>query len=211
MIDFSLSDEQKALQQRAREFARKEIAPVALQYDREPVFPGEILRKAHADRVDETHLPQSYGGARARFGGSAALVITEELNVACSGIAGLIGISSIGCAPGFVGGHRRAEEPIPDPALNEAGETCVLRLDRTREQGADAGGIKTLAVRNGRSLRAQRAEVLYHQWQFCLLLFAFRHRRSLQGVQGHLRLRRSQTIAGAFCSARWKTRWVSVP
>jgi alkylation response protein AidB-like acyl-CoA dehydrogenase len=34
MISFSLSDEQKELQQLAREFAQKEIAPVASQLDR---------------------------------------------------------------------------------------------------------------------------------------------------------------------------------
>jgi alkylation response protein AidB-like acyl-CoA dehydrogenase len=43
MIDLSLSDEQKALQKLAGDFAKKEIAPVALKYDKEPAFPGEII------------------------------------------------------------------------------------------------------------------------------------------------------------------------
>ncbi len=53
MIDFSLSDEQKAYQKTARDFARKEIAPVALQYDKEPAFPGEIIKKAKGWSSDE--------------------------------------------------------------------------------------------------------------------------------------------------------------
>ena len=43
MIDFSLTEEQKALQQMAREFAEKEMRPNAAKYDRKDEFPREIL------------------------------------------------------------------------------------------------------------------------------------------------------------------------
>jgi len=145
MIDFTLSDEQKAFQETAREFARKEIAPVALQYDKEPAFPGEILKKAHAAGLMKLTCPKAYGGQG--LGLVNAAIITEELNAACSGIAGLIGISSIGCGPILVGGTEEQKRRFLIP-LNEAGETSAFALTE-REAGSDAGSIKTLATREG--------------------------------------------------------------
>ena len=62
MIDFSLSEQQKAFQKTARDFAQKEIAPVALKFDREPAFPGEIIRKAYAAGLMNLTCPREYGG-----------------------------------------------------------------------------------------------------------------------------------------------------
>ena len=46
MIDFSLTDEQKQLQQLARDFARREIMPIASEYDRLEELPWQIVEKA---------------------------------------------------------------------------------------------------------------------------------------------------------------------
>ena len=45
MIDFSLSEEQKALQELARDFARKEILPKAAHHDETGEYPHEIFSK----------------------------------------------------------------------------------------------------------------------------------------------------------------------
>ncbi len=58
MIDLSLSDEQKALQKLARDFAQKEIAPVALEYDKDPGFPRGNHQEGPCRRPDEPNLPQ---------------------------------------------------------------------------------------------------------------------------------------------------------
>ena len=46
MIDFSLTEEQKALQEMAREFSEKELKPNAAKYDKGDEFPEEIMKKA---------------------------------------------------------------------------------------------------------------------------------------------------------------------
>ena len=46
MVDFTLTDEQKALREMAHDFAEREIRPVAWHYDRDGTWPAEILRKA---------------------------------------------------------------------------------------------------------------------------------------------------------------------
>ena len=47
MIDFTLTDEQRALRELARAFAQHEIAPLAAEYDRESRHPADVLEKAH--------------------------------------------------------------------------------------------------------------------------------------------------------------------
>ena len=47
MLDFSLSDEQKALIDTARRFSRERIAPVAAECDREARFPRSCALAAH--------------------------------------------------------------------------------------------------------------------------------------------------------------------
>ncbi|HWE31178.1 MAG TPA: acyl-CoA dehydrogenase family protein, partial [Polyangia bacterium] len=46
MFDLTLTDEQNALVQTAREFARSEVAPVAGHLDEEGKFPAELMHKA---------------------------------------------------------------------------------------------------------------------------------------------------------------------
>jgi len=46
VIDFSLTEEQEALQETAREFAEKEMKPNAAKYDKGEEFPEDIMKKA---------------------------------------------------------------------------------------------------------------------------------------------------------------------
>ena len=46
MVDFTLTDEQKALREMAHDFAEKEMRPVAWEYDKDGTWPEEVLRKA---------------------------------------------------------------------------------------------------------------------------------------------------------------------
>ena len=145
MIDFSLSEEQKAMQKTAREFAQKEIAPVALKYDKEPAFPGEIIKKAHAAGLMNLTCPIEYEGLG--LGLVNASLITEELTVACIAIAGMIGINSLACGPILAGGSDEQKRRFLIP-LNRSGKTASFGLTE-REAGSDAGGLKTRARLEG--------------------------------------------------------------
>lgn len=145
MIDFSLSAEQKALQESARDFAQKEIAPVALQYDKEPDFPEQIIQKAHAAGMMNLTCPKAYGGQG--MGLVDAALITEELNAACAALAGMIGINSLACGPILIGGTEEQKRRFLIP-LNQTGKTAAFCLTE-REAGSDAGGVKTQAKLEG--------------------------------------------------------------
>lgn len=145
MINFNLSEEQKALQNLAREFSRKEIAPVALQYDKEPAFPEEIIKKAHAASLTNLTCPKEYGGQG--MGLVNASLITEEMNAACVSISGMIGINSLACGPILIAGSDEQKRRFLIP-LNQAGRTASFALTE-REAGSDAAGLKTMAKLEG--------------------------------------------------------------
>jgi len=145
MIDFTLSDEQRAVQELARSFAQKEIVPIALQYDKEPFTPEKILKKAHAAGLMNITTPKEYGGHGLSL--ISAVLIAEELQAGCAGIGGMIGINSLACGPILVGGTDEQKRRFLIP-LCESGKTASFGLTE-REAGSDAAGVKTKATRKG--------------------------------------------------------------
>jgi acyl-CoA dehydrogenase len=145
MIDFSLSEQQKAFQKTARDFAQKEIAPVALDYDKNPRFPEEIIRKAHAAGLMNLTCPTPYGGHGLGLVDSS--IINEEMNAACVAISGMIGINSLACGPIVVGASHEQKLKFLLP-LGQAGKTASFGLTE-REAGSDAGSLKTRARKEG--------------------------------------------------------------
>ena len=102
MVDFTLTDEQKALREMAHDFAQKEIRPVAWEYDKEGTWPADVLRKAWEVGLMNTHIPEEYGGP-----GASALdgcIIEEELSWGCSGITTSLGANGLAAAPLAVAG-----------------------------------------------------------------------------------------------------------
>ncbi len=89
VIDFSLTEEQRTLQETVRRFALNEIRPVAESVDRmndpEEHFPWDLVKKGMRLGFSNVVIPEQYGG----FGGGLidyALVV-EELGYGDAGIA----------------------------------------------------------------------------------------------------------------------------
>ena len=57
MLDFTLTPEQIALQQKAREFALQEVLPVAWHYDEKDETPLAVLRKAFDAGIMNIDIP----------------------------------------------------------------------------------------------------------------------------------------------------------
>ena len=62
-IDFSLTPEQKAIRDMAREFARKEIDPIVEEFDESQEFPRQLFAKAAELGFLGIIFPEKYGGA----------------------------------------------------------------------------------------------------------------------------------------------------
>ena len=83
MVDFTLTDEQKALREMAHDFAAKEIRPVAWEYDKDGTWPQDVIEKAWELGLMNTHIPEEYGGPGASY--LDGCLIEEEL------VLGLLG------------------------------------------------------------------------------------------------------------------------
>ncbi len=170
MVDLNLSEEQRAFQKLARDFAQKEIAPVALQYDKEPAFPGEIIKKAHGAGLMNLTCPQEYGGQE--VGLVNAALITEELNAVCVSIAGMIGINALACGPILFGGTEEQKRRFLIP-LNQAGKTAAFCLTESGA-GSDAGSLQTTAKREGNHyvLNGRKCFISNASYAACYSVFA---------------------------------------
>ena len=75
-MDFSLTDEQRAIQETAREFARREVDPIVDEIDEAQKFPREVIRKAGELGFLGIIFPEEYGGAGLGYV-EYVIVITE--------------------------------------------------------------------------------------------------------------------------------------
>jgi acyl-CoA dehydrogenase len=145
VVDFTLTDEQKALQEMAHEFAEKEIRPVAWEYDRDGTWPQEIVEKAWELGLMNAHIPEEYGGPGVSYLDGA--LISEELGWGCSGIATSVTANGLALAPLGIGGS----EELKAKYLGMVTEAPLLASFCLTEPnaGSDVSGMRTTAVRKG--------------------------------------------------------------
>ena len=80
-VDFELTEEQRAIKDTARAFAREEMLPFARQWDEDEVFPVDTLRDAAALGFGGIYVAADVGGsALSRLD---AVLIFEELAQGC--------------------------------------------------------------------------------------------------------------------------------
>ena len=145
MVDFTLTDEQKALREMAHDFAEKEIRPVAWEYDKDGTWPEDVLRKAWELGLMNGHTPEEYGGP---------------------GLATSRARSSRRSSPGAAPASRPRSAPTASPprrsALAGSEELKKQYLGMLTEEyklasfcltepdaGSDVSGMRTTAARKG--------------------------------------------------------------
>lgn len=75
-MDFGLTDEQRAIQETARDFARREVDPIVDEYDESQKFPREVMAKAGELGFLGIIFPEEYGGSGLGYI-DYVLVVTE--------------------------------------------------------------------------------------------------------------------------------------
>jgi acyl-CoA dehydrogenase len=145
MVDFTLTDEQKALRELAHDFAEKEIRPVAWEYDKDGTWPADVFAKAHEVGLMNTHIPEEYGGPGLSY--LDGCLIEEELSWGCSGITTSLGANGLASAPVILAGS----EEIKKKYLGMLAEELKYASFCLTEPGAgsDVSSMRTRAVRKG--------------------------------------------------------------
>jgi acyl-CoA dehydrogenase len=145
VVDFTLTDEQKALREMAHDFAAKEIRPVAWQYDRDATWPQDIIDKAWELGLMNTHVPEVYGGPEASY--LDGCIIEEELSWGCSGIQTSLGANGLASAPVALAGSEATKAKYLG-MLTEAPKLASFCLTEP-DAGSDVSAMRTRAVRKG--------------------------------------------------------------
>ena len=145
MIDFTLSEDQRAFQELARDFARKEIAPVAAEYDESCEFPWPVIRRAHQAGLLNLGVPEEYGGAG--LNSLEVCLIVEELGAGCAGIATSLLGNGLALQPLLAFGTAEQKERFL-PSFCAEPNLATFCLTEPGA-GSDIGAIKTTAQRQG--------------------------------------------------------------
>src|SRR5262249_11126803 len=142
-MDFDLTEEQRAIQDTARAFAREEMMPFARQWDEDEIFPVDTLRRAAA---------LGFGGiyVGAELGGSAltrldAPLILEELAPGCPSTAAYLSIRNmVAWMLDAYGSAELRQRFLPDLCrMAKFSSYCLTEPDA----GSDAASLKTRATR----------------------------------------------------------------
>lgn len=145
MVNFELTDEQRALQDTAREFAEKEMRPVAAKYDRGHEFPWHVMRKAFEVGFLSSSIGTEYGG-----GGLSLLdtvIVSEELAWGCAGLFTSMMANSLALTPIILFGTEEQKKEFLVPFTKE---TMFAAFCLTEPQaGSDAGRVRTSAHKTG--------------------------------------------------------------
>ncbi len=142
-MDFSLTKEQEMIRKVMREFAEKEIKPIAAEIDEAERFPKESVEKMARYNMLGIPIPEQYGGA----GGDdiAYAIAVEELSRVC-GTTGVIcsAHTSLGCWPILKYGTEEQKQKYLIPLAK--GEYLGAFGLTEPNAGTDAAGQQTVAV-----------------------------------------------------------------
>src|SRR5687767_7635033 len=145
-MHFELTGDQRAIRDMVREFAAKEIAPVAARHDREHSFPMATTRRMGELGLLGITVPQEYGGPGADYVSFA--LVAEELARADASHSVIFGANaslSVGPVMAF-GTEGQKRKWLPGLA---SGKLLGCYALTEPESGSDAGSLRTTARRDG--------------------------------------------------------------
>jgi butyryl-CoA dehydrogenase len=145
-MDFELSEEERLIQETAREFARNVVEPAASRTDQEGRFPAEVISQMRELGFLGITVPAEYGGAG--MGNVALSLLLIELNRACASTGVIVSVhNSLVCGPlTRFGNDDQKRRYLPRLA---SGEWLGAYALTEPEAGSDAGNQQTVGVRHG--------------------------------------------------------------
>lgn len=140
-MNFDLSEDQRAFQQAARDFAAAEMAPHAAEWDAECIFPIDVIRKAGDLGFCGMYTPEDVGGmGLSRLDAS---IVFEELAYACPSTAAYITIHNM--ATWMVASWATQSVRAKWSPLLASGQKLASYCLTEPNAGSDAASLKTRA------------------------------------------------------------------
>lgn len=138
---FQLTAEQQMIQLMVREFSRNEIEPYAEKFDREKIFPEEIVKKMANLGLMGMMVPEEYGGVGA--GAISYSLAIQEIAYSCASCAVIMSVSNLSCEPILKFGSEQQKKKflIPLASGKYLGAFALTEPDA----GSDVSSIRTSA------------------------------------------------------------------
>ncbi|MDX9834124.1 MAG: acyl-CoA dehydrogenase family protein [Desulfobulbus sp.] len=145
-MSFKLSKEQLMIQKMARDFARKELAPLAAERDQKHIYPADSLKKMGELGLLGMLVSEKYGGED--MGTVSYALALCEIAAACSSTAVIMSVhNSICCGSIEKFGSEEQKQRFLVPMT--AGEIIGAFALTEPEAGSDAQAIECSAVKEG--------------------------------------------------------------
>jgi alkylation response protein AidB-like acyl-CoA dehydrogenase len=145
-MNYPLTEEERMIQKTARDFARKELAPVAIEANEKGMFPDEIVKKLGALGFMGITVPEEYGGVN--FGSFCLALALEEVSAVCAstGVTMSVHNSLTNWAILTYGDETLRKRYLP---LLASGEMLGAYAITESEAGSDVAAMRLSAVRTG--------------------------------------------------------------
>ena len=145
-MDFGFNEEYKMIQKMYRDFAEKEIKPLAEEIDENERFPKESVEKMAENGMLGIPWPEEYGGEEGDY--LSYVIAVEELSKVCASTGVTLSAhTSLGSAPIYDWGTEEQKQKYLVPLAS--GE-CLGAFGLTEPNaGTDASRQKTTAVKKG--------------------------------------------------------------
>jgi isovaleryl-CoA dehydrogenase len=140
------TDEQKMLRETVRNFAEKEVAPLAYMIDHEERFPTESFKKLAAMGLLGITVPAEYGGAGAGY--TDMCIVGEELAVVCDSTSGVYGTHADLCIDNIRRNASDVQKKKYLPSLCDGSKIGGLAMTEP-SAGSDVMSMKLRAERKG--------------------------------------------------------------
>ena len=145
-INFDLPEEAAMMRDAVREFAEKEIAPVAGELDEKEEFSPQLTKKMGDIGLMGVFIPEEYGGSDLNY--LAYIVAVEEIaRIDGSQAATVAAHNSLGIGPIYYFGTEEQKKHYL-PKLTTGEKLWGFGLTEA-DAGSDAGGTKTKATQDG--------------------------------------------------------------
>ena len=144
-ISFTLTPEQRELQELAHGFAANELRPIAAEWDAKDDFPPDLLSGAARLGLTSYRIPREYGGAE--VDAVTAAIIAEELSWGCAGLAATIGATLFPVRPlTRFGSEEQRQRYLPRLASEDG---CLAAIAFTEPHaGSDVAAMRSTACRD---------------------------------------------------------------
>ncbi len=143
-MDFEITDGQRALRDLARDFARKEIAPVAREIDENQRFPQEVFKKLGDIGFMGIGIPTAHGGSECDY--LSIVLIGEEISRVSASVTASLFPHAILCAHNIARNGTGFQKEHFLPPLARGEKLGAMALTEV-SAGSDALSMATRAER----------------------------------------------------------------